>query len=175
MERGEPADVRFGAMELMQLSVVVRFHEGANINLLTRALYCLLDEAVLAHEVIVMVQFTDDATLEAVQALCESLFRRIPFRVAGIRVPTGSDRRGQLLAEGMALARGEYIAFLDYDDVLFMGATAQSIEACRSENADMAIAQCYVAYIEGIFPHDYVVTKERFVTNVPDSPVHLVV
>jgi hypothetical protein len=161
--------------QLIQLSVIVRFHEGANINLLTRALYCLLDETVLSHEVIVVVQYTDESVLDRVRELCASLFHRIPFRVEGVRVPAGEDRRGQLLADGIALANGEHIAFLDYDDMLFLTGTAKAIDICKSDNADMAVAQCFVAYIEGIFPNDYVVTKERFVIGVPQNPLRLLV
>ncbi|MEW9836870.1 glycosyltransferase [Mesorhizobium marinum] len=157
----------------MRLSILVRFHEGANINLLRRALYCLMDETELTHEVVVMVQYSSGEVLDAVRELCGSLFSSIPCRVQGVQVEPGSDRRGQLLADGILLARGDYIAFLDYDDMLFLGGVARSIEICQSEEADLAIAQCYVAYVEGIFPADYVVTKERFVTNVPANPLQL--
>lgn len=157
----------------MRLSVVVRFHEGANINLLKRALFCLMDETVLAHEVVVMVQYISDEVLGEVRALCTSLFVRIPCRVQGVPVAAGADRRGQLLADGISLAQGDYVAFLDYDDMLFMGGIARPIDLCEAEDADLAVAQCYIAYIEGIFPSDYVVTKERFVTTAPADPLHL--
>jgi ABC-type uncharacterized transport system substrate-binding protein len=80
---------------MTQLSVVVRFHEGANINLLTRALYSLLDEATINREVIVMVQFAEEAALTEVRTLCQGLFAPGSCRVVGVRAAPGEDRRGE--------------------------------------------------------------------------------
>src|SRR5262245_45548934 len=158
---------------MTQLSVVVRFHEGANINLLTRALYSLLDEATIDREVIVMVQFAEEAVLTEVRRLCQRLFAPGSCRVVGVRAAPGEDRRGALLAQGVSLAEGCYIAFLDYDDILLLPGVADCIALCEQEQADLAIAQCFVAFVEGVFPHDYVVTKERFVRRPPSSPFAL--
>ncbi len=158
---------------MKKLSVIVRFHEGANIQLLRRALYSLLDERPISREVIVMVQFTSAALLEEVRTLCASLFEHATCRVAGVRVSPGQDRRGQLLTEGVLMARGSFLAFLDYDDVMFLGGVASTIAICEEEAADLAIAQCVVALVEGIFPLDFTVTKARFVRNVPRSPQQL--
>jgi hypothetical protein len=155
------------------LSVVVRFHEGADINLLKRALYSLLDQTMITREVIVMVQFTDHSLLTQVRSLCEQLFEDGCCRVAGIEVAPGEDRRSQLLAEGVALADGRYVAFLDYDDMLFLRGVSNSIAACDEEGADLAIAQCLVALVKGIFPQDFIVAKERFVRKVPETPFAL--
>jgi hypothetical protein len=165
---------RAGAMERMnQLSVVVRFHEGANINLLKRALYCLLDEVTISREVIVMVQFTNEAVLAEVSDICERLFVTGCCRVAGISVAPGEDRRGELLATGVALAEGRYLAFLDYDDMLFLTGVSKSVALCEAEGADLAIAQSLVAFVEGVFPEDFIVAKERFVRKPPKNPFAL--
>jgi hypothetical protein len=156
------------------LSVIVRFHEGAAIALLRRALYSLLGNQEAAVEVIVMVQYGDASLLDAVGSLCASALVGRSWQVRGVRAAAGEDLRSALLSEGVQHASGRHVAFLDFDDVLFLNGVLRSVDICEQDDVDMVVGQTLLAGVRGTFPNDYVLTKERFVLTVPPSPLVLV-
>lgn len=155
------------------LSVIVRFHQGGAIALLRRALYSLLGNPQAAVEVIVMVQYRDASLLEEVGRLCASSLAGRSWQVQGILAAEEEDLRSALLAEGVAHATGRHIAFLDFDDVLFLNGVLRSVDICEEDDADMVVGQTLLAGVRGTFPNDYVLTKERYVLTVPPSPLVL--
>lgn len=157
------------------LSVIVRFHQGGATALLRRALYSLLGSPQAAVEVIVMVQYREASVLDEISALCASSLGGRSWQVRGVPAADGEDLRSALLAEGVAHATGRHVAFLDFDDVLFLDGILRSVDICEEDDADMVVGQTLLAGVRGTFPNDYVLTKERFVLTVPPSPLVLLV
>lgn len=102
---------------------------------LEKMLDCLLRQSFGAFEVILV----DDGSRDSSPALCDAIAREDPrFRVVH------QENRGVSAARnaGMALARGEYLTFLDGDDEIDDTYFAVLLDACR--DADLSICDVVV-------------------------------
>lgn len=80
----------------------------------------------------------DDASTDATPAKLERWRRRDPR----VRVITRAESHGPNAARNLALAEavGEYVTFLDGDDVLLAGAYRDALESLRSSGSDFVVA-----------------------------------
>lgn len=113
----------------LMLSVIVRMHEGASLCMLDEALFSLStahrglpNDARLALEVVVVAQSTfDPSAIASVRALLAKHSSSLTGHCSMIVLPNPRklDLRSMALNAGVSNSHGRYIAFLDYDDVIY--------------------------------------------------------
>ncbi len=104
-----------------RLSVVIRAHKACDRHLLANALQSLSSQTYDALEVLVLTDTVDASVQQELiavlnaQAWRPSMFTRLePVDCSGF-----PDSRSRLLNEGIARSTGQYLAFLDYDDIVY--------------------------------------------------------
>ena len=118
------------------------------------------------------VLLVDDGSTDGSGALCDGFAQRDP-RVRVIhKENTGvSDTRNQ----GLALARGEYLQFLDSDDWITSDATKALVRAAREHECDLVISDFYrvvgerVAH-KGDIQEDAVLSREEYAAHMMERP-----
>ncbi|MGD0948060.1 MAG: glycosyltransferase family 2 protein [Candidatus Binatia bacterium] len=115
----------------MSVAVSVIIPTFNRARLLGEAIESCLRQDVAGLEVVVV----DDASADATGAVLE----RYGDRVVTIRL---QDRAGvdEARNSGMNAARGEFLKFLDSDDVLVDGALAQELRIARERRADIVVS-----------------------------------
>ncbi|GAA1861779.1 glycosyltransferase family 2 protein [Myceligenerans crystallogenes] len=113
-----------------EISVIVPVHDVA--PWVTDCLSSILTDQDVNHEVIVIDDASTDDTWEIV-----SEFARRDARVRAVR-NTGKGG-AQARNYGVELARGEYIAFADGDDIVPRAAYGRMLAAAREDRADMVV------------------------------------
>jgi hypothetical protein len=119
------------------LSVIMRVHEGASAALLDEALFSisvasrgLLSGETLAIERILVTQIPTQVVEQnhpvalQHQAMLDlhAMANDPPAQLVVLANAEGRDMRSQALNEGLARATGRFVAFLDYDDVVYPNA-----------------------------------------------------
>lgn len=90
----------------MKFSVVIPWHD--NLELLQRAVRSIEAQTYPAHEIVIVC----NGSAFDEQARIGSLFKNLPVRISGVTEGNANAARD----EGISLATGDYIAFLDCDD-----------------------------------------------------------
>lgn len=130
--RGDPAQ----AGRPGRLDVVVRTVEG-RLDYLKDALYSLVGLTYPAVRAIVCVDSSSDAYADAVRELVGHFAGLLELTVTV--VPPHQAQRGRPLNWGLDQARGEYLAFLDDDDVYYPSFGDRLI-GCLKENPQATVA-----------------------------------
>ena len=94
------------------ISVVVIVHNDA--QRLPAAVCSVFDQTLRSVEVII----ADDCSTDGSYDVARSLAAARPGQVRVIRLPENSGGCGEPRNQGMAVARGRYVMFLDSDDTL---------------------------------------------------------
>ncbi len=132
------------------LSVILRLHttDGAALPFLSQAIFSLLHSDHRPLEVIVITQcFSPDQIKEVENLLARfSWDDACQMRVVNFSHPEKRDHRSALLNTGIATARGRYLAFLDYDDLVYPNAHSALIQQLRRGNAAAAFGGCILAH-----------------------------
>ena len=123
------------------LSVVIRHHDLARLDLLDHAVFSLAAQVYRPLEIVLATQCRDP---DAEARLSEVLDRH--RRVGGYRsrivvVAAEGDARGRLVNAGIRAARGQFLAFLDDDDVVYPRHYARLVGALRARGAAWAAAR----------------------------------
>ncbi len=133
------------------LSVVVRSASIKRLAMLDEALFSLACQHWHPLEVILALQAPSAEFSAAAQALLDRQPWRDGVRTRLLPVPAqpGFDARARLLTEGARIARGEYLAFLDDDDVVYQRGYGLLIERLREwPEAVLAVGGTRLAYLD---------------------------
>ncbi|OIJ98450.1 CDP-glycerol--glycerophosphate glycerophosphotransferase [Streptomyces colonosanans] len=118
------------------ISVVVIVYNDA--QRLPAAVRSVLDQTLRRVEVII----ADDCSTDGSYGVATSLAAAHPGRVRAIRLPENSGGCGEPRNQGMAVARGRYVMFLDSDDTLESNACRNLLEAADRTGADLVSGRC---------------------------------
>ncbi|MBX5480937.1 MAG: glycosyltransferase family 2 protein [Myxococcaceae bacterium] len=144
------------------LSVVMRHHSLERLSYLDQAVFSLACQQYAPLEIVVATQCPDPS---AAAELSRVLERHRPiggYTFQVVSQPSDRDIRARLLNLGIASARGQYLAFLDDDDVVYPHHYRRLIDALRSSDAAWAFAEARRAfYFKDAQGDLYCRTKDR--------------
>ncbi|MCW7940895.1 CDP-glycerol:glycerophosphate glycerophosphotransferase [Streptomyces hygroscopicus] len=118
------------------ISVVVIVYNDA--RRLPTAVRSVLDQTLRNVEVII----ADDCSTDGSYDVARSLATANPDRVRAIQLPENSGGCGEPRNQGVAVARGRYVMFLDSDDTLELNACRNMLEAADRTGADLVSGLC---------------------------------
>ncbi len=124
------------------ISVVVIVYNDA--ERLPTAVQSVLDQTLHNVEVIV----ADDCSTDGSYAVARKLAAEHPDRVRAIQLEENSGGCGEPRNQGIAVARGRYVMFLDSDDTLELNACRNMLEAAESTGADLVSGLCLRVHVD---------------------------
>ncbi|MFR9799825.1 CDP-glycerol glycerophosphotransferase family protein [Streptomyces sp. MS06] len=123
------------------ISVVVIVYNDA--GRLPTAVQSVLDQTLHNVEVIVADDHSTDDSFAVAQRLAAD-----SDRVRAIRLPENSGGCGEPRNQGVAVARGRYVMFLDSDDTLEPNACRNMLEAAERTGADLVSGLCVRVHVD---------------------------
>src|SRR5882757_2740620 len=124
------------------ISVVVIVYNDA--ERLPTAVRSVLAQTLRNVEVVI----ADDCSTDGSYEVATSLAAAGPRRVRAIRLPHNSGGCGEPRNQGIAVARGRYVMFLDSDDVLDRHACRNMLEAAERTGADLVSGKCVRVHVD---------------------------
>ncbi|MEI8186545.1 MAG: glycosyltransferase [Chlorobiaceae bacterium] len=132
-----------------QVDCVVRFHDPSRINELKRCVFSLVGQKHRPLHIILVVQrFNDEQitnTREALRLML-SLSNAPALTIINFESASPLDARTALLNMGLEASSGQYIGFLDYDDVLYPEAYSFLTHRLNSTGKAIAFGTVRVVY-----------------------------
>lgn len=125
------------------LDCIVRFHDIRRLAELRRCVFSLVGQTYRPLNIILLLQrFSAEEIAQTHAALDPYLLisSGVTLAIHNYEEADPRDARTVLLNLGLSLAKGRYLAFLDYDDVLFPEAYSLLTERLRQSNAAIAFA-----------------------------------
>jgi glycosyltransferase involved in cell wall biosynthesis len=138
-------------MDTDTLDVIVRFHDVRRLRELDRAIFSIVTQTYRPiHVLLVLQRFSPEEVLATREALSQLLKIDPELRVTILNweEKEPADGRSALLNHGIHHAQGRYLAFLDYDDVLYPEAYARLTERLRATQAAVAFGGIYVSEVD---------------------------
>ncbi len=149
-----------------QVDCIVRFHNASRLAELSRCVFSLVGQQYRPLHIIVAVQRFTDAQVAETCGVLEP-FLKLPypptFTLKNWQNPLPVDARAVLLNMGLEAATGQYVAFLDYDDLLYPEAYALLVRRLKETGKAIAFASVRVINAH-VFP------GFLYVAGVKDAP-----
>ncbi|MDX2225046.1 MAG: glycosyltransferase family 2 protein [Rhodospirillaceae bacterium] len=142
---------RAGDAVAEHLDVIVRFHDPARLRELNRCVFSLVGQTYRPVRIILALQRFSAADIATTEAALAPLLDGEPdlhLSVINWEHADPADARAVLLNLGLSVAQGRYLAFLDYDDVLYPEAYALLVERLRLTGSAIAFAAVRVMRLE---------------------------
>lgn len=140
-------------MNLGQVSVIIRSHQISRLPLLDEALFSLSTQTYPHLQIIIVTQDTSSETLHKITQKIKQhpfsnpeIHRVISFSPSGTQGPNSQDGRAQALNLGLEAAQGEYIAFLDDDDIAYPQCYEVLIHRIQKSGLPVAVGGCRAAF-----------------------------
>ncbi|MGO9119985.1 MAG: glycosyltransferase [Desulfomonilaceae bacterium] len=177
------------------VSVIIRFHDRGKIAVLDQALFSLATQHYPHVQVIVAVHNGDGQLLKRIETIIDKqpfIINRnilcvtevlnnpttrgsasdVPSHlVLSVYVPEGLDGRSILLNEGLKVAEGRYLAFLDYDDVVYPHAYEVLISRLNESGKAVALGGCLIAHLKFVAPDQPYLIENKTLRIVGDRPL----
>ncbi|AWZ03801.1 MULTISPECIES: bifunctional glycosyltransferase family 2 protein/CDP-glycerol:glycerophosphate glycerophosphotransferase [unclassified Streptomyces] len=161
-------------MHVPDVSVVVIVYNDA--ERLPTAVQSVLDQTLHGVEVVIV----DDCSKDRSYAVAQELESAHPGRVRAFRLPENSGGCGAPRNHGIKQAVGEYVMFLDSDDVLERNACRNMLDAARRTGSDLVSGMCVRVHLDNRwgkttewYPWIYARTRTlESITEFPDLLVY---
>lgn len=130
-----------------QVDCIVRFHNAKRLYELNRCIFSLAGQIHRPLNIILTVQRFSESEIAATHAALEALLGLPNAPMLTLKNwtnPEPSDARTHLLNMGLAAVTGQYVSFLDYDDVLYPEAYAVLIDRLQNSHSAIAFASVRV-------------------------------
>jgi glycosyltransferase involved in cell wall biosynthesis len=145
------------------LSVIIRFHDETTLAMLEQALFSLAVQSYTEIQIVLMVQNGSDALFVRLHELLavQPFIAPMPHRIIKVEVAAGQDGRSVLLNRGMEAAEGRFLAFLDYDDVMYQHAYSLMIAQLQQSGAAVVVAGCRKAHQNAVLGGGYYIRRKE--------------
>ncbi len=107
---------------MLEVNTVVRFHDAQRIPELKRCLFSLVGQSYRPLHIILALQRFSNKEIDETRAAISSIVKEddsLRLSIVNYELSQPEDARSALLNLGTLTASKEYLAFLDYDDVLY--------------------------------------------------------
>ncbi|SDQ16560.1 Glycosyl transferase family 2 [Paraburkholderia fungorum] len=144
-----------------QVDCIVRLHDVKRLNELERCVFSLVGQTYRPLNIIVTLQRfspSDIAQVEASLARLLKMHDAPSLELVNFTSEEPKDARTELLNLGLAKASGQYVAFLDYDDVLYPEAYGLLVDQLKASNAAIAFSSVRVVHAD-VSPQFLVATR----------------
>ncbi len=151
---------------MLMVSIIVPVHNAEKT--IDRCINSVLNQKYRDYEFILL----DDGSTDASGAICDAYAKKDPrIRVVHKENSGVSDTRNQ----GIAMAQGEYLQFIDSDDWIAPDATKFFVQAAVENKCDMVIADFYRVVGErvsqkGSIEEEGILTREGYAVKMMQSP-----
>ncbi|MEQ8735665.1 MAG: glycosyltransferase family 2 protein [Rhodospirillaceae bacterium] len=133
-----------------QMDVIVRFHDARRLSELKRCVFSLTHQSYQPLCVILAVQRFSDSEIKSLRTALDELSDGydLEIKIVNWEKPEPVDARSALLNLGIANAEGRYLAFLDYDDVMYPEAYETLISRLKTTDAAIVFASVRVMLLD---------------------------
>lgn len=145
------------------LDVIVRFHDIQRLCELERAIFSLIAQSYRPLHIYLALQRFEPESIERLRAKIDLLLKiggDVRFSVLNWTGAEPVDARSILANLGIQSAKGRFVAFLDYDDVLYPEAYALLIGRLRATDAAIAFGGICVKVCNVYAAFTYVKEKQ---------------
>jgi len=122
------------------VSVVVRNHDLSRLPLLDQTIFSLAGQRHPSLEIVVVTQARDEDAVPRIEGVLERHRSYGGYEYQVLQHPTDRDERARLANLGVQAARGQYVAFLDDDDVVYPDHYERLVAALQKSHAAWAFA-----------------------------------
>jgi hypothetical protein len=150
------------------LSVIIRNQNLSRLDYLDHAIFSLACQDYAQLEIVISSQSQEQGVVEAIQQVLERHQSVGGYSYQILREPSSQDIRARLLNLGIRAARGQYIAFLDDDDVIYPQHYARLVELLQKGHAAWAVGRTQRAYFRK-GPQGELYCYNKFTMPRPDS------
>ncbi|MBB5462643.1 glycosyltransferase [Paraburkholderia sp. Cpub6] len=144
-----------------QVDCIVRLHDVKRLNELERCVFSLVGQTYRPLNIIVVLQRfspSDIAQVEASLARLLKMHDAPSLELVNFTSEEPKDARTELLNLGLSKASGQYVAFLDYDDVLYPEAYSLLVDRLKTSNAAIVFSSVRVVHAD-VSPQFIVATR----------------
>lgn len=158
-------------VDVPDISVITRFHDIKGLRQLDEMLFSLVGQDGVSLKSLILGQSIDEKALAQIDSLC-GRYKKLGLDVRFFNqkfVGGELDRRSELLNRGLALIDTQYVAFLDFDDVVYPSCYSRLIRRLKATNCAIAFAGVVRAdrFTTGGGP--YTVSKSRMYAGLPKA------
>ena len=135
---------------IQEIDTVVRFHDISRLSELTRCIFSLANQNYRPIHIILAVQrFSKEDIATTRSALMCFIEGRddLDLTIVNFDKENPKDARSVLLNMGISKARGKYIGFLDYDDVLYPEAYELLVDKLQKSGSAIVFASVRIMWL----------------------------
>jgi len=133
-----------------RISVLIRIHCYTDLGLLEEAVASVAVQDYADLEIVLLAQNASEAELQTLHHILRRLFlEQHPggsVQIHNLKVDPPKDSRSALLNLGLKTATGAFLAFLDFDDLLKVGAYTSLVQSLGKSQAVLAAGGATVVY-----------------------------
>lgn len=152
------------------VSIIVRFHRNGHIHYMLDALRSLAFQDYEKLQVVITIQGCTNEQETMIKEWCQKLFLNNgndsyeQYKVIAYLPPEEGDYRSKMLNIGIDNSDGQYIGFLDYDDIVYQNAYSTLVKQAKVGGRALTAGGTVKASIiqDETHAYEYIEKKEPF-------------